>query len=117
MPLLNPPLPELNHVDVHLYYDYDPSPYAAAEGTYLLEIVFKPGCRLISDLFNPEGITYLLNDFEISTMAVYPDYQEDPKVIFLGKGIRPDNTNPPQDTILMIHFRELGENQMEVKWR
>jgi hypothetical protein len=114
MPLLNPPLPELSHTDVNLYFD--PEELTGSYGAYLIEIIFKPGIKLISELpaeiYDPNGISNLMSNFEIITRNASPSFQEPPKIIMLGVSYKPDSLNPPQDQILMIDFREMGSDQL-----
>lgn len=116
MPLLNPPLPELNQTDVRLYYDDNPELYSEIFGAYLIEIIFQPGYKLISPMpaqnTSPYGLSYLIESFELTTMFFEPGYQEPTQVLVLGTGFRPDYTEPPQDKFITIHFRELDENQL-----
>lgn len=121
MPLLNPPLPELSHTDVNLYFDEDPLKWGHTSGQYLLEITFTPGYKRISPLptqimipyYIPENLpTSLIDNFELTTAFENPDYQEEPLLILLGYSFNPDSIEPPQDKILLINFREMSENQV-----
>jgi len=121
MPLLNPPLPELNHTDVRLYFDLDPYNMGLPTGQYLMEILFKPGIKLISQppsenfipYHIPEGASSnLIDSFELITSFEHPGYQEKTLLVMLGYSYQPDSTEPPQDKILIIHFREMGMDQL-----
>lgn len=121
MPLLNPPLPEVLHTEVELYFDLDPFKTGVTTGTYLIEISFNPGYKLISppplSSFIPipflDGeVTNLMDSIELITAFENAGYQEKTLLILLGHSHKPDSIKQPQDQILLIHFREMNSNQL-----
>lgn len=121
MPLLNPPLPEVLHTEVELYFDLDPFHKGYLTGMYLIEISFRPGYKLISpppmsclipeDMQN-DTVTGLMENIELITTFENANYKQQNLLIFLGYSHNPDSIAPPQDKFLMIHFRELNSNQL-----